>query len=443
MSDSKSPNGWECSTLSSVAKAVVDCPHSTPEYLQAGVLVARTTQIKDGRFHIASASYVSEPEYRARISRLEPQNGDVILTREAPVGEAFVVPSGMRICLGQRVMLVRLDKTRCEPDFLLYLIYSSAMRQRFDQQTGGTTNPHLNVADIRNLSISFPPLPQQHKIARILTTLDNVIAQTEALITKYQAIKQGLMHDLFTRGVDATGKLRPPQSEAPELYRQSDLGWIPNEWEVIQLGEVIGPIVSGWSPICDGVPADQDEWAILKTTAVVWEGYQEAENKRLPKGLEPLADLQVQKDDILITRKGPMDRVGVVVHVHATRTKLMIPDTVLRLRILPGTSLLPAFVPLTLGSEAVQRDWLGRKIGLAEAQVDINHRILKGTIFAKPTIDEQTRIIERYLSTSTRIAEIKREVQKYRSVKTGLMQDLLTGKVLVKADEPEEITSHA
>jgi type I restriction enzyme S subunit len=318
-------------------------------------------------------------------------------------------------------------------EFLEWLDYSAI--------ASGSAQPKITQRQLKDVVVTLPPLPQQRKIARILTTLDNVIAQTEALIAKYQAIKQGLMHDLFTRGVDATGKLRPPQSEAPEVYKQSDLGWIPKEWEVMQLGEVIGPIVSGWSPICDGVPADQDEWAILKTTAVVWEGYQETENKRLPKGLEPLADLQVQKDDILITRKGPMDRVGVVAHVHATRTKLMIPDTVLRLRILPGTRLVPAFLPLTLASEVVQRDWLGKKIGLAEAQVDINHRILKGTVFAKPSIDEQTRIIERYRSASTRITEIKREVQKYRSVKTGLMQDLLTGKVPVTADEPEEITS--
>ena len=67
--------------------------------------------------------------------------------------------------------------------------------------------------------------------------MDNLIEKTEALIAKYQAIKQGMMHDLFTRGVDEHGHLRPTHDEAPELYKQSELGWIPKEWEVSPLGE--------------------------------------------------------------------------------------------------------------------------------------------------------------------------------------------------------------
>ena len=89
----------------------------------------------------------------------------------------------------------------------------------------------------------LPSLLEQRKIARILTTLDNLIEKTEALIAKYQAIKQGMMHDLFTRGVDAHGHLRPPQAEAPDLYKQSELGWIPKEWEVHPCGSLCSGIV--------------------------------------------------------------------------------------------------------------------------------------------------------------------------------------------------------
>ena len=80
-----------------------------------------------------------------------------------------------------------------------------------------------------------PPLPEQRKIARILSTVDDLIERTEALIAKYRAIKQGLMHDLLTRGVDASGRLRPPREEAPGLYRESAVGWVPREWEVAPL----------------------------------------------------------------------------------------------------------------------------------------------------------------------------------------------------------------
>jgi type I restriction enzyme S subunit len=72
---------------------------------------------------------------------------------------------------------------------------------------------------------------QQRRIAEILGTVDEVIEQTEALIAKQQQVKAGLMHDLFTRGVTATGTLRPPPAEAPHLYQDSPLGPIPKEWD--------------------------------------------------------------------------------------------------------------------------------------------------------------------------------------------------------------------
>ena len=88
----------------------------------------------------------------------------------------------------------------------------------------GGTRAKLNQSELRQVTIPSPSLPEQREIARILTTLDNLIEKTEALIAKCQAIKQGMMHDLFTRGIDEHGHLRPPQAETPDLYKQSELG---------------------------------------------------------------------------------------------------------------------------------------------------------------------------------------------------------------------------
>ncbi|MDQ7074089.1 MAG: hypothetical protein Q9O24_02825 [Gammaproteobacteria bacterium] len=65
---------------------------------------------------------------------------------------------------------------------------------------------------------------------KFLQTIDQTIEKTEALIEKYQQIKAGLMHDLFTRGITADGKLRPPREQAPELYQETSTGWIPKDW---------------------------------------------------------------------------------------------------------------------------------------------------------------------------------------------------------------------
>jgi type I restriction enzyme S subunit len=117
-------------------------------------------------------------------------------------------------------------------DYLRWALYSLHRQSaiwRYQQQTTGIIN--LKVADYLNHKIETPPLPQQRRIAEILSTLDEAIEQTEALIAKHQQIKAGLMHDLFTRGVTPDGHLRPTREQGPDHYKDSPLGWIPKEWQ--------------------------------------------------------------------------------------------------------------------------------------------------------------------------------------------------------------------
>ena len=255
--------------------------------------------------------------------------------------------------------------------------------------------------------------------------MDRAIEQTEALIAKRQRIKTGLMQDLLTRGIDEHGNLRSEQTHA---FKDSPLGRIPVEWRVGTLGDVIGPIISGWSPTCETVPASPDEWAILKTTAVVWAGYDYKENKRLPAQLRGVPSIEVHADDVLITRKGPVERVGVVVHVDSSPSRLMIPDTVFRTRVVDESRVMPAFLPLALGSGVVQSDWFQKKIGLADAQVNLNHSILRTTIYPEPPPDEQRAIVGNAVRLSQCGKGNLNNLGKLKRLKTALMQDLLTGK---------------
>ena len=100
----------------------------------------------------------------------------------------------------------------------------------------GSGQPNLSKDLVERFELSYPKnVSIQKYIANILDICDKVIEQTEAVIAKYKAIKQGMLHDLFTRGLDKNGKLRPTPTEAPELYKKSELGLIPKDWEVMQL----------------------------------------------------------------------------------------------------------------------------------------------------------------------------------------------------------------
>ena len=191
------PEGWEVKSLEGLMKAVVDCPHTTPAFTQDGILVARTFNIKDGKF-IGEQSYVSATEYSERVSRLEPQQRDVIFTREAPVGEAYVIPVNFKVCLGQRTMLLRCDLSECLPEYFIEVVYSEEMRNRFDQKVGGTTNPHLNVSDVRALAIKKPSINEQKKIASLLNEVRSALESYIREAKKLRSLKTALMQDMLT-----------------------------------------------------------------------------------------------------------------------------------------------------------------------------------------------------------------------------------------------------
>lgn len=161
-------------------------------------MVVRTSNVRAGKFIRAGASRVSQREYYERTSRAVPAEGDVIFTREAPVGEAFIVPADLKLCLGQRLMLLRPDPSVLLPEYLLAHIYGGAIRSRLSLVTAGTTNPHINVAEVRNMVVPVPALAEQRKVARILADVDQEIDSAFARARVFSALRRGLMDDLLT-----------------------------------------------------------------------------------------------------------------------------------------------------------------------------------------------------------------------------------------------------
>jgi type I restriction enzyme S subunit len=208
------PRGWKVSELEKACSAIVDCPHSTPSFQPGGVLVARTMHIKNGVFLEDDASRVSEKEYQERIARAEPTPGDVILTREAPVGEAFVIPPAMKICLGQRVMLIKPNTALLDSDYLVAQIYSGALSTRIGELTAGTTNPHLNVADVRSLLLALPPFTEQQELTRRINAMNRKIHNQQEISGKLKLQKLGLMQDLLTGKVPVTVDASPSEAVA-------------------------------------------------------------------------------------------------------------------------------------------------------------------------------------------------------------------------------------
>jgi type I restriction enzyme S subunit len=107
-----------------------------------------------------------------------------------------------------------------------------------ERTSAGTKMPRTSWKQLSALHVFCPAQSEQALISQILDTLDAATHETEAIIAKLMTVKQGLLHDLLTRGIDANGELRAPQAEAPQIYVESSLGWIPKEWEIQRLDSV-------------------------------------------------------------------------------------------------------------------------------------------------------------------------------------------------------------
>lgn len=334
------------------------------------------------------------------------------------------------------ILVLRCTGESC-PEYAAKILKSEDVFAAAIRTEEGTKMPRTSWHEIRGVSVFCPDVPEQRKIATILMALDNLIERTEALIAKYQTYKQGLMHDLFTRGVDARGQLRPSQVDAPELYKESALGWIPKEWTCDRVAEHISGIEQGWSPDCESDPAESGEWGVLKTTAVDWDGFDFRQSKKLPPNLKPTPEYEVKVNDILMTRAGPNSRVGVVSFVESTQSMLILSDKIYR--IVPRGTVTSRFLAKSLSCAGTQTHLSTLKTGLAESQTNISQEIVKRLWIAVPRIAEQ-KMIDAILVSSDQVLKTERENQlKLRVQKSGLMQDLLTGNVRVKVTEGGEV----
>ncbi len=211
--------------MNSLCELIVDCEHKTAPTQESGYPSIRTPNIGPGYFILDRVRCVSEETYRLWTRRAVPQPGDLIMAREAPVGNVALIPRGLQPCLGQRTLLIRPDRTRVEPSFLNYLLNGPEVQSIIHAKTNGATVPHLNMKDVRGLVLpDLPPLPTQRRIASILSAYDELIENSQRRIQMLEAMARALYREWFVH-------FRFPGHEnVPRV--PSSLGEIPQGWEV-------------------------------------------------------------------------------------------------------------------------------------------------------------------------------------------------------------------
>ena len=160
-------------TVGELCSDIVDCPHTTPKY--EGKLknpAIRTSEIKKGYITWDSMRYVSDEEYEERVSRLHPEAGDIVYGREGTFGNAAVLPEGYKFCLGQRVMLLRPDYTKCTSEYLLHAVISDDVYRQAVKKNNASTVAHVNVKDVKQFKIPLPSFDKQNQFAAFVKQVD-------------------------------------------------------------------------------------------------------------------------------------------------------------------------------------------------------------------------------------------------------------------------------
>ncbi len=218
--------------LNEVCELIVDCEHKTAPTQEEGYPSIRTPNIARGYLHLDEVNRVSEETYRKWTARAVPQYGDLIMAREAPVGNVAMVPQGLRPCLGQRTLLIRPMRSKVDPRYLVYLLVGDEVQNMIHAMTNGVTVPHLNMKDVRSLPLPLlPPHPTQRKIAAILSAYDDLIENNLRRIKILEEMAQNLYREWFV-------KFRFPGHEQAR-FTDSALGRIPVGWEVKTLDQAV------------------------------------------------------------------------------------------------------------------------------------------------------------------------------------------------------------
>jgi type I restriction enzyme S subunit len=417
--------GWDVQPLQALTILIKDGTHGTHERVSEGIpLLSAKNITASGQVTLdESDSRVSERDYRLIHASYEIERDDILLTVVGTLGRSALVNGAEKFTIQRSVAVIRADARKVQPDFLRYTLCDDYFQKQLSIRSNATAQAGVYLGELSSIEIQSPPLDEQRKITKILSTIDNLIEKTQALVDKYQSIKQGMMHDLFTRGVDENGQLRPSYEEAPHLYKESELGWIPKEWEVELLHNLTTKIIDGThhTPIYteSGVPflrvTDvQVETINLKEVKFI----SEAEHFQLIKRCNP------ERGDILYSKNGT---IGIP-------------------KIVDWDWEFSVFVSLALIKpihEMIQVYYLEFLLGSFPVWTQIRKRAKQGTVtnlhleeireflIPLPCMEEQVEISKRLAAIDSKLLNEKKSVDKYEKLKSGLMQDLLTGKVRV------------
>ena len=239
---------WPRVSVVDVCESIVDCVNKTATVVDypTPYKMIRTTNVRDGWVDLSSVRCVDEATYAKWTRRQQPRRGDVILTREAPLGEVGLLRSDESVFLGQRLVAYRADPRKLDNRFLLYAMLGEDMQGQIRSMGSGATVEHMRVPDCEKLTLRLPEIDVQRRIGSFLSAYDDLIENNTRRIAILEEMARRIYEEWFVR-------FRFPGHEGVRMV-ESELGLVPEGWRMRALGDLVDDVRDGVNP--DAVPPD-------------------------------------------------------------------------------------------------------------------------------------------------------------------------------------------
>ena len=411
------PMDWEADSIEQISNLITDyvasgsfatlkenvSVHNYKEY----ALYVRLVDIRKGLGHKGQKYVDKETFFYLKKSNLE--EGDILLANiGAAVGETFIMPQiKEKATIAPNMILIRINTNKCDNNYIHQHLSSEYGQKEITKIISGSGHPKINKGDLKKLQIPLPPLPEQKKIAEILTTWDNAINKTTALIKAKEVLKKGLMQGLLL------GKVQVRNGQKEE-FKKTKLGVIPKHWTLKNAGDIFKSI---------SIKNNENEELLAATQAkgIIPKRLLET-NYTMPSGSTNGYKL-LQDGNFVISLRSFQGGIeyseyqGIISPAYTILTnKIPIDKTFFRY-----------FFKST--------EFIGRLsvavIGIRDGK-QISFQDFSAMTFRFPPLEEQTKIANILETADKEIDLLKKELAKIEEQKRGLMQVLLTGKVRVK-----------
>ncbi|QDF76229.1 MULTISPECIES: restriction endonuclease subunit S [Shewanella] len=425
------PEGWVQNKLGKYVGIQGGNAFKSEAFTEVGIPVVRISNIKkDGSINLNSSIFANED---ASLSRFKVQYGDILIAMSgATTGKVGRYTLNNYSYLNQRVgRFFAKGSNDVSMDYIHQVTAKDSFVQSILIDAIGGAQPNISNQQIESIIALFPPLPEQQKIAAILTSVDEVIEKTQAKIDKLKDLKTAMMQELLTKGIGTKQGAGDGEGYIPHTeFKDSPVGRIPKSWEVVKLESVA--VIQTGAAKSSKLTGDLVELPYLRV-ANVQDGFldlSEIKNIMIPRSKS--SRFLLKENDVLVNEGGDFDKLGRGSiwsgqitpcahqnHVFVVRTNV--------------DKLSPKFFNHLSGSEHGKKYYMGcakQTTNLAS----INSTQLKQFPVLLPSMEEQNQICGVLDSIDENIQNHQAKLVKRKVLKKALMQDLLTGKVRVKLD---------